>query len=195
MIADAIDRSWMRGSPLKGVLLGLVAELEQPTHAYVLAGMLARRLGPAWQVDRKSVYQMLSQLRNANLISSQPLPTKRTKRGVLDVYLPTEHTEAALVLWMETSASKSPVREELQAKIAVLRPRDVPSLLRALDEYERECFQMLKATTEAEVSSASWSGLGMALARIAADEHLQAELRWVMTARQAIREFMAQSPH
>jgi hypothetical protein len=52
---------------------------------------------------------------------------------------------------------------------------------------------MLKATTEAEVGTASWPGLGMALARIAADEHLQAELRWVMTARQAIQEFMAQT--
>jgi DNA-binding PadR family transcriptional regulator len=190
VIASAVDRSWMRGSPLKGVLLGLVAELEQPTHAYVLAGMLARRLGPAWQVDRKSVYQMLSQLRSANLVSSEPSPTRR---GVLDVYFPTEHTEAALVLWMETNASKSPVREELQAKVAVSRPKDVPSLLRALDAYERECFEMLKATTEAEVGTASWAGLGMALARIAADEHLQAELRWVMTARQAIQEFMAQT--
>lgn len=190
MIASAVDRSWMRGSPLKGVLLGLVSELEQPTHAYVLAGMLARRLGPAWQVDRKSVYQMLSQLRSANLVSSEPSPTRR---GVLDVYFPTEHTEAALVLWMETNASKSPVREELQAKVAVSRPQDVPSLLRALDAYERECFEMLNATTEAEVGTASWPGLGMALARIAADEHLQAELRWVMTARQAIQEFMAQT--
>jgi DNA-binding PadR family transcriptional regulator len=182
----------MRGSPLKGVLLGLVAELEQPTHAYVLASMMARRLGPAWQVDRKGVYQMLSQLQSAKLIASEPAPSP-TKRGTIDVYFPTERTEAALELWMETYASKSPVREELQAKVAVSRARDVPSLLRGLDAYEHECFDMLKATTEAEVATTtSWSGLAMALARIAADEHLQAELRWVMTAREAIQEFMAQ---
>ena len=179
----------MRGSPLKGVLLGLVAELEQPTHAYVLAAMMARRLGPAWQVDRKSVYQMLSQLQAAKLIASEP---SLTRRGVLDVYFPTEHTEAALAVWMETRGSKSPVREELQAKVAVSRTKDVPSLLRALDGYERECFEMLKETYDAEVGTGSWSGLAMALARIAADEHLHAELRWVMTARQAIQEFMAQ---
>lgn len=178
----------MRGSPLKGVLLGLVAELERPAHAYVLATMMARRLGPAWQVDRKGVYQMLSQLQAAKLVSSEPAPTRR---GVLDVYFPTEHTEDALAVWMETHASKSPVREELQAKVAVSRAKDVPSLLRALDAYERECFEMLKATTEAEVATGSWSGLAMALARIAADEHMQAELRWVMTARHAIEEFMA----
>lgn len=179
----------MRGSPLKGVLLGLVAELEQPAHAYVLATMMARRLGPAWQVDRKSVYQMLSQLQAAKLVSSEP---SLTRRGVLDVYFPTEHTEAALAMWMETQASKSPVREELQAKVAASRAKDTPSLMRALDGYERECFEMLKQTSEAEVASGSWSGLAMALARIAADEHLHAELRWVMTARQAIQEFMAQ---
>lgn len=180
----------MRGSPLKGVLLGLVAELEQPAHAYVLATMMARRLGPAWQVDRKGVYQMLSQLQSAHLVASEPAVTKR---GVLDVYFPTVHTEAALAAWMETHASKSPVREELQAKVAVSRSKDVPSLLRALDAYERECFEMLKATAEAEVGTSSWSGLAMALARIAADEHMQAELRWVMTARQAIQEFIAHS--
>lgn len=180
----------MRGSPLKGVLLGLVAELEQPSHAYVLATMMARRLGPAWQVDRKSVYQMLNQLESAKLVAREQSPTRR---GVLDVYFPTEHTEAALATWMETHASKSPVREELQAKVAVSRCQDVPSLLRCLDVYEHECFDMLKATTEAKVAAtSSWSGLAMALARIAADEHLQAELRWVMTARQAIKEFIAQ---
>lgn len=180
----------MRGSPLKGVLLGLVAALEQPAHAYVLATMMARRLGPAWQVDRKSVYQMLGQLESAKLIAREQSPTRR---GVLDVYFPTEHAEAALALWMETHASKSPVREELQAKVAVSRCQDVPSLLRCLDVYEHECFDMLKATTEAKVATtSSWSGLAMALARIAADEHLQAELRWVMTTRQAIKEFMAQ---
>lgn len=188
MITDAVDRSWMRGSPMKGVLLGLVAELEQPTHAYVLAAMMARRLGPAWQVDRKSVYQMLSQLQAAKLISSK---TAMTRRGLLEVYSPTERADAALELWMETRVSKSPVREELQAKVAVSRAKDVPNLLRALDGYERECFDMLKETSDAEVGTGSWSGLAMALARIAADEHLHAELRWVMTARQAIQEFMA----
>jgi DNA-binding PadR family transcriptional regulator len=181
----------MRGSPMKGVLLGLVAELEQPTHAYVLASMMARRLGPVWQVDRKSVYQMLSQLQSAKLIASEPSPSP-TKRGMVEVYFPTERTEAALALWMETHASKSPVREELQAKVAASRARDVPSLLRGLDAYEHECFNMLKATTEAEVATTSWSGLAMALARIAADEHLHAELRWVMTAREAIQGFIAQ---
>lgn len=190
MKAGAVDRSWMRGSPLKGVLLGLVAELEQPAHAYVLATMMARRLGPAWQVDRKRVYHMLEQLENAKLIESSQ---RHTKRGILDVYSPTEHTEAALVTWMETQASKSPVREELQAKIAVSRAEDVPRLLRALDSYERECFEMLQATNESEVPVRSWSGMAMSLARVAADEHLQAELRWVMMARQAIEDFVEQS--
>lgn len=190
MESGAVDRSWMRGSPMKGVLLGLVAELEQPAHAYVLATMLSRRLGPAWQVDRKRVYQMLEQLENANLIRSSQ---RHTKRGVLDVYSPTEHTEAALIAWMETHASKSPVREELQAKIAVSRVKDVPRLLLALDIYERECFEMLQATNASEVPAHCWSGMAMSLARLAADEHLQAELRWVMTARQAIEDFVAQS--
>lgn len=175
---------------MKGVLLGLVNELEQPTHAYVLASMMARRLGPAWQVERKRVYQMLDQLENANLISSSLRPSKR---GVLSVYSPTEHTDEAISTWMETRVSKSPVREELQAKIAVSRAEDVPCLLRALDAYERECFEMLKETADAEVPSRSWSGVAMTLARAAADEHLQAELRWVMIARQAIQEYVAQS--
>jgi len=182
----------MRGSPLKGVLLGLVSELEQPAHAYVLATMMARRLGPAWQVDRKRVYQMLEQLEKANLISSSE---RHTKRGILEVYSPTDQTAGALSTWMDTHASKAPVREELQAKIAVSRVEDVPSLLRALDAYERECFEMLQATSESDVPARSWSGVAMTLARVAADEHLQAELRWVMTARQTIEDFVAHQQH
>lgn len=189
MNAEAVDRSWMRGSPLKGVLLGLVSELERPAHAYVLATMMARRLGPAWQVDRKGVYQMLEQLERAKLVSRSP---RTTDRGTLEVYSPTDQTAEALSIWMETRASKSPVREELQAKVAVARLEDASRLLRALDAYERECLKMLQATSEADVPETSWSGVVMALARVAADEHLQAELRWVMTARQTIEDFTAQ---
>jgi hypothetical protein len=71
-------------------------------------------------------------------------------------------------------------------------PQDAPRLLRALDAYERDCFEMLRETSEAEVPMGSWTGLTMNLTRLAVDESLQAELTWVTLARRWIEDFVAE---
>jgi hypothetical protein len=92
---------------------------------------------------------------------------------------------------MESTATREPVRVELQARIALSRARDAPNLLRALDTYEQDCFEMLRKSTEAEVPLGSWVGLAMNLTRAAVDESLQADLRWIALARRWIEEFVA----
>jgi hypothetical protein len=92
---------------------------------------------------------------------------------------------------METPVGKEPMRAELQAKIALSSARHAPQLLRALDGYERDCFEMLRKTQEAEVPMGSWAGLAMNLTRVAVDESLQAELRWISLARRWITDFVA----
>jgi hypothetical protein len=72
------------------------------------------------------------------------------------------------------------------------RAQDAPQLLDALDAYERECFELLRQTNEAEVPMGSWAGLALNLTRMAVDESLQAELRWIATARAWIKDFLAE---
>jgi hypothetical protein len=67
-----------------------------------------------------------------------------------------------------------------------------PLLLRALDAYERDCFAMLKRSSEAEVPMGSWAGLVMNLTRQAVDGGIQAELTWITQARIWIEDFLAE---
>jgi Transcriptional regulator PadR-like family len=182
-------------SPLRGTLLGLlVSEEGQPLSAYRLATLVERRLGPAWRVTRQSVYGALKRLEQDGLVSARGSRAGAAHDGDGQIrYSATRSTLAAHDAWIASPAVKEPVRAELQARIAMSEPRHVPQLLAALDAYERACFEMLRETGEAEVPMGSWTGLVMNLGRIAADESLQAELRWVALAREWIEEYAAEA--
>lgn len=192
MSAAVSEKKQVGGSPLRGALLALlVSEGDQPLGGYRLGTLVERRLGPAWRVTRQSVYGTLDRLEEDGLVSSSVKEaTGRVGEGQR-VYSATERAEAAVAAWMETPVSKEPMRAELQAKIAMSSARHAPQLLRALDDYERDCFAMLRKTQEAEVPMSSWGGLAMNLTRMAVDESLQAELRWIVMARRWIAEFVA----
>jgi DNA-binding PadR family transcriptional regulator len=185
----------LSGSPLQGVLLALLlGEQEQPLHGYMLTTLVERRLGPAWGVTRQSVYGALNRLEQEGLVSSAwKTATVRGEGHGQRVYVATDRAEAALSAWMQSPVCREPVRVELQAKIVISRVQDAPQLLRALDAYERQCFEMLRETNEAEVPMGSWAGLALNLTRMAVDEGLQAELRWIATARRWIKEFLAET--
>jgi DNA-binding PadR family transcriptional regulator len=191
------DREPFSGSPLQGVLLALLLDEQQtqPLHGYKLATLVKRRLGPAWGVTRQSVYGALGTLEDDKLVSSvwkkppdQPGPGRRQR-----VYSAAAPAETVLAAWMESPLSLQPVRVELQARIAVSRAQDAPRLLRALDGYERDCFAMLRETNEAKVPMGSWAGLALNLQRMGVDESLQAELRWIATARRWIMDFLGET--
>jgi DNA-binding PadR family transcriptional regulator len=182
-----VETDWMRGSsPLKGALLGLL--VQEPGHCYSLGNRLERRLGPAWKIDRRSLYRKLVGLENAGLASSDRRTDGDRNRIV---YTATATATEALAEWMDTETPLEPRRVALQAKIVVARPEDVPRLLRALDSYERECFAMLGAYEDDSPQLGSLFGIGLFLARESALVHLRAELVWTDTARRAIERFMA----
>jgi DNA-binding PadR family transcriptional regulator len=192
MSAEMPEKKQVSGSPLRGALLALlVSEGEQPLGGYRLGTLVERRLGPAWRVTRQSVYGTLDRLEEDGLVcSTAKESTGRVGEGQR-VYSATARAEAAVAAWMETPVGKEPMRAELQAKIAMSSAQHAPQLLRALDGYERDCFAMLRKTQEAEVSMGSWAGLAMNLTRMAVDESLHAELRWIAMARRWIAEFVA----
>ncbi len=196
MSGRSAGKERLSGSPLQGVLLALLlGEQEQSLHGYMLTTLVERRLGPAWGVTRQSVYAALNRLEQEGLVSSAWKTASVRGRGHGQrVYAATERAEGALSSWMRSPASKEPVRVELQAKIAMSRAQDAPQLLQALDAYEHECFEMLRQTNAAEVPMGSWAGLALNLTRMAVDESLQADLRWIATARAWICEFLAELP-
>src|SRR5580693_8844835 len=112
----------MRGSPLKGALLALLLELNEPTHPWRLATLVERRLGPASGIDYGVVYRMLTALVEQGLVAC----TMRTNEDGRSqkVYGATGLTERALGEWMATPASDDATRTELQIKFAFSRPCD-----------------------------------------------------------------------
>lgn len=194
-VAQRAHSEQWSGSVLRGVLLALLLdEHNRALNGYRLAILVRRRLGPAWDVGRQSVYRTLEQLEKEDLVScAERSPAGMGGAGRRQrVYWATDRAEAALSAWMEAPVSRELVRDELQAKIAISRARDAPALLRALDAYERSCFELLRQTGEAKVPMGSWAGLSMNLARAAADEGIEAELRWVAVARRWIADYIAE---
>jgi DNA-binding PadR family transcriptional regulator len=193
MAAAGTERRLVTGSPLRGALLALLLseQTRGPLGGYRLTTLVERRLGPAWRVTRQSVYGALERLEDEGVVAS----INRDAAGSGQrVYAATSAAPAVLEEWMRRPVSREPVRVELQAKIAVSQPEHAPHLLEALDGYERDCFEMLRKTREAEVTPGSWAALAMNLTRAAVDEGIQAELRWVAVARRWINEFVESRP-
>jgi DNA-binding PadR family transcriptional regulator len=182
---------WMRGpsASLRGVLLGLV--LERPGHSYDLANRLVARLGETWRINQTDVYRLLKQLEDGGQVRSSEEPRPGRQRGTHPVYFPTDSAEEALALWMETLVPMGPVRVALQAKLAVARAEDVPRLLVALRQYERECLDLSRATPAAPGGLRSWKALFMDCTREAVDGQLRQEIAWAQRTRQRIREHAA----
>ncbi len=182
------SRGWMRGAstPLRGALLGLL--LERPGHGGELANRLLSRLGETWRIDSNDVYRLLEQLERDGLASSCEEPRRGNQRRTRLVYHPTEQTAVALTTWMETLLPREPVRLGLQAKLAVAREEDLPRLLIALREYERECLQLAQAVFPTEAQVRSWAALIMDCTRDSIYGLLQAEIDWAGRTRRRIEE-------
>ena len=63
---DRVKLFGPRGQTTKIAVLATVAE--RPGHGYALAGRLNMRLGPAWEIERKRIYELLAQLESEGLV-------------------------------------------------------------------------------------------------------------------------------
>jgi DNA-binding PadR family transcriptional regulator len=181
----------MRGSsaPLRGALLGLL--LQHPGHGGDLVGRLKRRLGETWRIDVTDVYRLLKRLEEEGVARSEVDERVGNERRTRLIYYPTEQTAEAVRCWMETLMPREPVRLGLQAKLAVAREEDVPRIVRALREYERECMALAQFVLPSDVRPQSWEGLFLDGTRDAVYGSLRADIDWSVRMRQRIAEYAA----
>jgi DNA-binding PadR family transcriptional regulator len=191
--ANTVGKStnWMKGSPLKGALLALLLELDEPTHPYLLATLLAERLGSAFRVEPEAVYKMLKALEQAEMVASEKRENETGSWRRQNVYRPTDLTGRAVSAWMAAPVSDVAARPELLVKIAFARPSDIPVLLDALNALEMRRMDRLDECQSAEVPMSSWVGLATNVACTWTEEHLHADLRWIMATRDWMREYAA----
>jgi len=174
---------------MRGALLGLV--LQRPGHGGDLVSRLKGRLGETWRIDVTDVYRLLRRLEEEGLVASVQEHRAGNDQRMRTVYHPTEETARAVTCWMETLMPREPVRLSLQAKLAVGREEDVPALVRALREYERECMALAQFVLPTDVRPQSWQALFMDGTRDAVYGMLRAEVDWSVRMRQRIDEYAA----
>jgi DNA-binding PadR family transcriptional regulator len=168
-------------SPLKGALLGLLAQ--GPSHGYELANRLERQLGPTWAINRTSLYRMLRSLQAEGLISAEPSDESNLSRTV---YRATPAAIPALVAWMDSAPALGQARAQLQARMVVARQEDLPRLIIALNGYERELFAK-RAEIEAGLPPRhSLRAAMMYLVREASLQQIRGELTWIDVSRRMI---------
>jgi DNA-binding PadR family transcriptional regulator len=182
---SADPSSARRLSPLSGALLGML--VQGPGYGYDLANRLERQLGPSWNINRRTMYRMLGSLEKQRLVSSDRSNQSNPDRIM---YSATPTAEATLTEWMATVAPLEPVRTELQAKMVVARREDLPGLLDALNEYERQLFELQQAIEVDLPPQRSLRAGMMYLVRETALGHIAAELQGVDRARKMILDFI-----
>jgi DNA-binding PadR family transcriptional regulator len=170
---------------LSGALLGLL--MQGPGYGYDLANRLERQLGPSWSINRRTLYRKLGSLEKQRLVSSDRSDESNPDRIM---YSATASAEAALMEWMATVAPLEPVRTELQTKMVVARREDLPGLLEALNEYERQLFELQQAIELDLPPQRSLRAAMMYLVRQTALGHIVAELQGVDRARGMILDFV-----
>ena len=189
------DPKWMKGSPLKGALLALLLELDEPIHVYRLATLLARRLEPVMRVEREGVYGMLDVLERLGLVTCE---IRKGERGGLRndqrFYSASEKTESAVAEWMAAPVFDGTAKAELLIRIAVSQPAHAPILLEKLLMCEVRCLDLLKKDDEQNdrgesASPSTWKGLAIGVVSAWTKEHTQVELEWIMTTREWICDY------
>jgi DNA-binding PadR family transcriptional regulator len=173
-------------SGLRGALLSLLLEQSGAVGAYRLSSLMMQRL-PAWQVTHSAVANLMKRL-VAEGYARPSLDNGRT-------YVGTQKARCVVEDWMEKPLAGHSVREDLHARIATASPRHAPLLYKALDDYERECFEQLDrdARPNGLTPCRSWRSLTISLTRAALNETLHGNIRWCQLARQWISDWAAAS--
>jgi DNA-binding PadR family transcriptional regulator len=175
---------------LRGAVLALI--IEQPSHGYEVAARLNRRLGPSSQIEPKQIYPMLDQLEGAHFLTSRIEHVPGRPRQTRTVYEATDAASEVVEEWLSSKVEKTPLREDVWARIACARPGQAKKVLRALDQYEQEILRQIEANDEDDPPVRSWKTLTLAIVREQTDAHLRGELMVIVNARRRINEFLAE---
>jgi DNA-binding PadR family transcriptional regulator len=186
----SLDRVKLFGPRGQTKLAVLATVAERPGHGYALAGRLNMRLGPAWEIERKRIYELLAQLEGEGLVQSETV----SKPGEWHrVYRATPLARQTLDEWVASRARVPLVRSELHAQIGFASPREARALLDKLEHYRRDCLAEVERLQVADVAARGWRSRMIALSRAGLEEQLRAELRWISRARREIQAHLEEA--
>lgn len=128
----------MSGLSTKHVVLGLL--IEQPGYGYDLLKRARSRFG-FLGLSENFVYKTLERLEQDGWIEEKgDKGTGNTRRGAPRVvYRSTALGRKRFKEWLATPSDRAALRDELQAKLNLSEPDDLPELLAVAEAQHREC--------------------------------------------------------
>lgn len=178
----------------KHAVLGLL--IERPGHGYDVARRLRARFGSSGFAPT-GVYSALDQLSGEGLVrASGPLGPGGERSAPRTTYEATDSGREQFDRWMSSESSPANIRDELNMKLALSRPRDLPTLIEMAGAQERQCLARLSELRSANANgrgaALSWSEAADLLVRDAEARQLQARIEWLQRAAAIMRKLVAQ---
>jgi DNA-binding PadR family transcriptional regulator len=160
----------------KHVVLGLM--IKRPSYGYGLQQQITERLGFLGLAE-SAVYKNLERLEQDGWVEEAgERQIGRTRRGAPRVlYRATPEGIDQFRRWMAEPVDRSVLRDELQAKLALSDPADLPQLVEMAEAQERECLAELASLGRPSLATASSSDVPWdAVARMMVDDF---KARWL----------------
>jgi DNA-binding PadR family transcriptional regulator len=178
----------------KHAVLGLV--IERPSYGYELAVRLEERCG-AWGWHTTGVYNALTQLERDGYVRVRgPKASAPTGRGAPRVvYESTDEGVDYFRAWMYEATPPSPIRQELDLKIALSDAEFLPQLIDQTWAQEQRCMDELRVLTSklppgSARTQASWSQAAVILQRNAEIKMHQVRIEWLQEARRVMKAIL-----
>jgi DNA-binding PadR family transcriptional regulator len=177
----------------KHAVLGLV--IERPDYGYELAKRLQERCGP-WAWTRQAVYKALEDLEESKHVRA--LDRERVILGGEQRRTVYEATPGGIDYfdsWMCGTAAMEASRSELELKIVLARPHELPVLIDMTWVHEQRCVDRLAALArQAQVAVpggvASWPDAGEMLVRDTEIKRLRLRVECLQEARRTMQLFL-----
>lgn len=160
----------------KHVVLGLM--IDRPSYGYGLQQQLSERLG-FLNFAESAVYKTIERLEQDGWVEEVgEKRVGRTRRGAPRVlYRATPDGVEQFRRWMAEPSERAVLRDELQTKLALAEPSDLPQLLEMAEAQAQECLAELALLSRPSLASASTPDVSWnAAARMMVDDF---KARWL----------------
>ncbi|HEX2070729.1 MAG TPA: PadR family transcriptional regulator [Thermoleophilaceae bacterium] len=179
----------------KHVVLGLV--IERPGYGYGLQQRLSERLG-FLDLAESAVYKTLARLEEDGLVEeAAERRVAGSRPGQRILYKATAQGVDEFKSWMAAPTDRAVLRDELQTKLALANPSDLPQLLVAVEEQSRSCLADLEGLRRGSLGAAMTNDVPWPVAaRMMVDDFkarwLEAMVAWLDAVSEVIETRVAQ---
>lgn len=185
----------------KHVVLGLM--IERPSYGYLLQQQLAERLGFLGLAD-SAVYKTIERLEadgwveEVGGVSAVGL-AERGARSRRVLYRATPEGVDTFKRWMAEPSDRAVLRDELQAKLVVSTPADLPRLIAMAERQAQACLSELAQIQRPRLTVAGTPDVPWSVAaRMMADDFqarwLEGLVDWLNAICEVMEERLARSP-